>query len=92
MKTTLSDLVISLLDLLEAEGRALRSAVLHVGLGLGLLVIAVGMLMVSMAFLLWSAYQFVSLWLGPGVAALAMSLLALLIALLIMYLVKWLNR
>jgi len=92
MKTTLSDLVIALLDLLEAEGRALRSSALRVGLGLGLLVIAVGMLMVSAAFLLWSAYQVVSLWLGPASAALAMSLLALLIALLIVYLVKWLNR
>ncbi|TCK18624.1 hypothetical protein DFR30_1903 [Thiogranum longum] len=92
MKTTLSDLVIALLDLLEAEGRALRSSTLRVGLGLGLLVIAVGMLMVSAAFLLWSAYQFVSLWLEPALAALAMSLLALLIALLIVYLVKWLNR
>lgn len=92
MKTTLSDLVIALLDLLEAEGRSLRSAVLRVGLGLGLLTIAVVMLLVSMAFLLWSAYQFVSLWLGPTLAALAMSLLALVLALLVVYLVKWLNR
>jgi uncharacterized membrane protein YcjF (UPF0283 family) len=92
MKTTLSDLVIALLDLLEAEGRALRSAVLRVGLGLGLLMVAIGMVLVSLAFLLWSAYQFVALWYGPTVAALVMSMLALLIALLILYLVKWLNR
>ena len=40
MKTTLSDFVIAFLDLMEAEGRTLKTASIRVGWGMAFIIIA----------------------------------------------------
>ena len=83
MKTTISDMVIAFLDLLEAEGRSLREATLRLGLGLSFVLLAVLIGLVAVGFFLWGIYQYTAAWLNPAAAALLMSLLALILALIV---------
>ncbi|WJW74256.1 hypothetical protein QVG61_06920 [Thiohalobacter sp. IOR34] len=92
MKTTLSDLVIAFLDLLEAEGRTLRDSALRLGWGLGLVLLAMLTGLVAMGFFLWGLYQYTLAWLSPPAAAMLMALLALILALLIGRLAMRCNR
>ena len=83
MKTTISDLVIAFLDLLEAEGRSLRDATLRLGWGLSFVLLAMLIGLVAVMFFLWGLYQYAAAWLNPAAAALLMSLLALVLAFLV---------
>lgn len=83
MKTTISDLVIAFLDLLEAEGRSLRDASLRLGWGLAFVLLAMLIGLVAVGFFLWGIYLYTAAWLNPAAAALLMSLLALVLALLV---------
>ena len=91
MKTTVSDLVIAFFDLIEAEGRALRQATMRVGVGLSCVVIAMLIGIAAVAFFLWGIYQFILIWFSPPLAALLMSLLALVLALVTLGVAKWLT-
>ncbi|HEC19127.1 MAG TPA: hypothetical protein ENI97_07250 [Gammaproteobacteria bacterium] len=83
MKTTISDLVIAFLDLLEAEGRSLRDATLRLGWGLAFVLLAMLIGLVGVGFFLWGVYQYTAIWLNPPAAALLMSLLALILAFIV---------
>ncbi|RMG38747.1 MAG: hypothetical protein D6720_00690 [Gammaproteobacteria bacterium] len=82
MRTTISDLVIAFLDLLEAEGRTLREQTMRVGWGLAFVLMTMLIALVGLGFLLWGAYQYAAAWLGAPAAALLMALLALILALI----------
>ncbi len=92
MKTTVSDLVIALFDLLEAEGRLLRQSAMNLGVGLGFVVLALIVGGVAVGFFLWGVYQLLLAWFSPAVTAFLMSLLALVLALIILGIARWLNR
>jgi len=92
MKTTISDLVIAFLDLLEAEGRQLRQSALDLGLSLGVVVLAMVVGGVAVGFFLWGVYQVLLTWFTPPVTAFFMSLLALVLALMLLGVARWLNR
>lgn len=92
MKTTISDLVIAFFDLVEAEGRTLRQATMKVGVGLSCVIIAMLIGIVAVAFFLWGVYQLILVWVSPPVAALLMSLLALVLAMITLGVAKWLTR
>ena len=92
MKTTISDLVIAFFDLVEAEGRTLREVTMRVGVGLSCVIIAMVIGLAAVAFFLWGIYQLVLVWVSPPVAALLMSLLALVLALISLGVAKWLTR
>ncbi len=92
MKTTISDLVIAFLDLLEAEGRQLRQSAMDLGLSLGVVVLAMVVGGVAVGFFLWGVYQMLLTWFTPPVTAFLMSLLALVLALVLLGIARWLNR
>ncbi len=92
MKTTISDLVIAFLDLLEAEGRQLRQSAMDLGLSLGVVVLAMVVGGVAVGFFLWGVYQLLLTWFTPPVTAFLMSLLALVLALVLLGIARWLNR
>jgi hypothetical protein len=46
----------------------------------------------AVAFFLWGIYQFILIWFSPPLAALLMSLLALVLALVTLGVAKWLTR
>lgn len=83
MKTTISDLVIAFLDLLEAEGRSLRDATLRLGWGLAFVQLAMLIGLVAVGFFLWGIYLYAAAWVSPAAAALLTSLLALILALVV---------
>lgn len=76
----LAELIISFLDLLEAEGRTLRRSAMRVGVGLGLFVASAVVGLAGLGFCLWSAYLYFDTMLGTPMAALATGALTFLIA------------
>jgi hypothetical protein len=72
-----ADLVIALIELLEAEGRALRRAMLDTGVGLGLIVVASLFALAGLGLCFWSAYLYLVTLLGQPLAALATGVLTL---------------
>ena len=68
------------MDLLETEGRVLRSAVIRTGVGLACLVAAALLAIIGLGFCLWAAYQGLAAQMGPASAALIIGVLMLLLA------------
>jgi hypothetical protein len=76
----LVELIIALLELLEAEARALRSGALRFGLSLGLLG-AAGLLMLGGAgLILWALYLYLAIFLSPATATLITGVVTLLVS------------
>jgi hypothetical protein len=90
--SSLVDILIALLDLLEAEGRALRRATTRLWWGLAFIVLAEALAAVGIGLCLWAVYQYVVFPLGPATAALLTGLLALLVAGGVVWLVQRLSR
>ena len=88
----IADLIIAFFDLLEAEGRTLRRAVMRLGWGLMLLVVAAFMLLAAAGFFLMGIYQYFSSQYTPLVAALLLSFLSLVMAFIIAGIAYWRNR
>lgn len=88
----LADLIISVLELLEAEGRALRASVMRVGVGLGLIATSVMLALAGAGFCLWSAYLYLDAMLGPPRGALATGALTLLVSGGVLWAALRLNR
>lgn len=74
------EFVIALLELLEAEGRALKLAVRRVSFGLVFLLIASALILTALGFLLAAGYLALSAALGSALAALIMGGVSLLLA------------
>jgi hypothetical protein len=68
------------MDLLEAEGRMLRTTVMRTGGGLALLVAAGLLLFAGVALCLWALYLVVAAHLGASGAAVLIGALALILA------------
>lgn len=74
------EFVIALLELLEAEGRALKQSVRRVSFGLVFLLTASALILTSLGFLLAAGYLALAAALGSALAALIMGLASLLSA------------
>ena len=74
------EFVIALLELLEAEGRALKLAVRRVSFGLVFLLTASALILTALGFLLAAGYLALSAALGSALAALIMGGVSLLLA------------
>lgn len=75
----IAEIIISLMELLEAEAALLRENMFRLTSALVLLLIGGLMLIIALGFLLGAVYFILQIWLSPGLAALASSLAALLI-------------
>lgn len=74
------EFVIALLELLEAEGRALKQAVRRVSFGLAFLLTALALILTALGFLLAAGYLAIAAALGSALAALIMGGASLLLA------------
>lgn len=88
----ISEFIIALTDLLEAEGRSLRLWVVRLGWGIVLMAGAGILGLTSFGFLLWGIFQYLEWATGPAAAALLMAFIALALAGLLAWLTKWLTR
>ena len=88
----MTEYIIALADLLEAEGRLLRRTVMHTGAGLTVLAVGALLLFGGLGCCLWAAYQALALKLGTVIAALLIGVLMLLVAGLIIWTVIRLAR
>ncbi len=91
-RTTLSDFIIALLDLLEAEGRLLRHSVTRTGAVLALIGVAAALLLGALLLMLWSLYQFLEPRVGTPAAGLFTGLAMLVPAALAAFAAQWLKR
>ena len=80
MLRALSDFVISLLELLEAESRSLRKGVVTLGTSLVFVSLAGFILFFALAFLIWSLYQALTPLLPAAVVSLLCGLTLLILA------------
>lgn len=76
----MTEYIIALADLLEAEGRLLRHSVMRAGAGLAALAVAALLVFVGLGFCLWAVYQGLLVQVGAVNAALAVGVLMLLLA------------
>jgi len=88
----IADLIIAFFDLLEAEGRTFRRAVMRLGWGLMLLVIAAFMILAAAGFCLMGIYQYFASQYSTPAAALLLSSLSLVLAIIIVGIAYWGNR
>ena len=79
----IADFIIAFLDLLEAEGRTLRRAVMRVGWGLACILIASLLALASAGFFLMGIYLHFAAQFSPPTAALLVSLVTVVLALVI---------
>ncbi len=90
--TTILDIVTAFLHVLEGEGRILRRSVMRLGWALVGIVIASLLVLTAAGFLLLGVYQYLTLQVSPAAAALLVSLLAFVLALIVAGLAKWQTR
>jgi hypothetical protein len=76
----LAELIIALLELLEAEARALRSGSFRLGLSLVLLGTAGILMVVGMGLILWAVYFYLAILLSSPTATLITGMVTLLVA------------
>ena len=90
--TTILDIVTAFLHVLEGEGRILRRSVMRLGWALVGIVIASLLVLTAAGFLLLGIYQYLTSQVSPAAAALLVSLLAFVLALIVAGLAKWQTR
>ncbi len=88
----LADFIIAFFDLLEAEGRTLRRAVMQVVLCMVLLLIAALLSLAAAGFFLVGMYQYLSLYIAPPFAALVLACVSLLLGLIVAGIAHWRTR
>jgi hypothetical protein len=66
---TLTELIVRVADLAEAEGRTLRAATVRLALGLGILIVAVGVVTAGVVLLLGAIYIVTAARFGPAAGA-----------------------
>jgi hypothetical protein len=76
----LTELIIALLELLEAEARALRSGAFRLGLALALLGAAGVLTVGGVGLILRALYLYLAIFLGQATATLLIGLVTLLVA------------
>lgn len=81
MMNYLADILLSLLDLMEAEGRALRQGIVKAAVSLALILVAAVLLLGALTWLTWSMFLgLAATALGSAVAALLTGLATLVLA------------
>lgn len=70
-------MIIAVADLVEAEGRALRRATGRVGLGLGMIALAVGFAAFGGVLCLWAGYEYMAGLFGQTLAAFLIGVIAI---------------
>jgi len=85
----LAELIIAFLDLLETEGRILRRSVVRVGWGLALVFMASLLILIAVGFFLAGIFLYLASQVNSPAAALAVSLVAFLLALIIAGIAHW---
>jgi hypothetical protein len=90
--TTIIDIAMAFLHLLEAEGRILRRAVMNVGWGLAFVAVASLLILVAAGFFLVGIYQYLAAQMSPAAASLFVSLMAFVLALIFAGIAKWRTR
>jgi hypothetical protein len=88
----LTELIIALLELLEAEARALRSGSFRLGLSLALLGTAGALMLVGVGLILWALYLYLVIFLSPPTATLITGIITLLVAGGLVWSARQLNR
>jgi hypothetical protein len=86
--TTILDIITALLHVLEAEGRMLRRSLMRLGWALAFMVVASLLALAGAGFFLLAIYQYIVAQMSPVIASLAVSFLALVLALLFAGLAK----
>jgi hypothetical protein len=76
----LTELIIALLELLEAEARALRSGSFRLGLSLALLGTAGTLLLVGVGLILRALYLYLVIFFSPATATLLTGMVTLLVS------------
>jgi len=74
---TITELIVRIADLAEAEGRSLRAMTLRTALAIGVILLAVGAALAGVALLLFALYIGLAAWAGPAAAAAITGALAL---------------
>ena len=76
----MTEYIIALTELLEAEGRLLRRNAMRTGAGMAILLLAALLAFVGLGFCLWAAFQGLVVQVGPVNAALVVGVLILFFA------------
>jgi hypothetical protein len=88
----IADFIIAFFDLLEAEGRTLRRVVMRIGFSFVLLLVAALLFLAAAGFFLAGIYQYLTSQFTSPAAALLISLLSLLLALIFAGIAHWRAR
>jgi len=88
----IGDAVVAFLELMETEGRSLRSSFIKILIGIVLVLIAGIILVGGFAFLLWSVYLYLKLVVNPPTAALMTSAVILILGGALLWSATKLNR
>ena len=89
---SLSDYVIALLELLEAEGRELKKHTVKLGYSLGLISLGFTLALIAFGFFLWAIYSLLTHTMSPEMAALTMSGVALIFAFILFGVSRWIRH
>jgi hypothetical protein len=87
--TTILEIVMAFLHLLEGEGRILRRSVMRLGWAVAFIAMASLLFLTAAGFLLFGIYLYLTSQLSPAAAALLVSLLAFVLAFVVACIAKW---
>ena len=87
--TTLLDIAMSFLRLLQAEGRMLKRAVMETAWALAFIGITSLLVLAASGFLLAGIYQYLAMQMSPAAASILVTFPALVLALIFAGIVKW---
>lgn len=88
-ETSISEYLIALLELVEAEGRELKRQTLKVGFSLGLILLAFGLIFTAFGFLIWGAFIFLNTQMSQQFAAFTLGGIIFLLSFAILGIAKW---
>lgn len=74
---TITQLIVRIADLAEAEGRVLRAMTIRVALGIAIIMVAAGAAIAGVGLVLGAIYMVTASWAGPAVGASVVGVLAL---------------
>jgi len=88
----LSDYIIAILELFEAEGRALKKETVKLGYSLGLVLAGIGALLISVGYLLYAFHGFLADSYGQNLGSLMTAGIGFIMSVLFLVMAKWLSR
>ena len=88
----LSDYIIAILELFEAEGRALKKETVRVAYSFGFILGGMGLLLISMGFLLWAIHGMLCEAFSPNMGTLITAGIGFVMSLLLFGMARWLSR